>query len=48
MEHPSQSAAQEEMSAPKQTVLIVEDDAGNAATLDLLLLCSSEVGTKRQ
>lgn len=34
---PSQSAAQEEINAPKQTVLIVEDDADNATTLDLLL-----------
>lgn len=33
----SQSAAQDQMHAGKRTVLIVEDDPGNAATLDLLL-----------
>lgn len=32
-----QLAAQKGMSVPKETVLIVEDDIGNAATLDLLL-----------
>lgn len=33
----SQSAAHEETNATKRTVLIVEDDPGNAETLDLLL-----------
>ena len=33
----SQSAAQDELKATKRTVLIVEDDPGNAATLELLL-----------